>query len=353
VRLDLICLFFLLQCRKYSTFMSTASRAIASRSLATSTTATLSQPVKHAWRTHVLSSTQFDRAAVENVLTLAGQMEAAVRSPRGGTDLLQGKVLVAAFFEPSTRTQGSFNAAMLRMGGTVVNINSETSSAKKGETLEDTIRVLEKYGDAIAMRHPMTGAALLASEYASRPILNAGDGAGEHPTQALLDLYTMKKELGKLDGLTVTLLGDLKHGRTVHSLANLLSLFKVKINYVSPSVLRMPAAQVAELKARGVEQHECEDIKQVLAETDILYVTRIQKERFTDLKQYDQVKGAYVIDKALMKGAKKHMAVMHPLPRVDEISTDFDSDPRAAYFRQVEYGMFTRMALLGGVMGKL
>ncbi len=195
--------------------------------------------------------------------------------------------------------------------------------------------MLEKYGDAIAMRHPMTGSAAIAAGISSKPILNAGDGAGEHPTQALLDLVTMKNEMGRLDGLTVTLLGDLKHGRTVHSLANLLSLFKVKINYVAPSLLRMPAAQVAELKAKGVTQTETDDVKKVLGETDILYVTRVQKERFTDLKEYEQCKGAYVIDKALMKGAKPKMAVMHPLPRVDEISTDFDSDSRAAYFRQV------------------
>jgi aspartate carbamoyltransferase len=227
------------------------------------------------------------------------------------------------------------------------------SSVSKGESLPDTIRTLECYADVIVLRHPETGSAAIAAKAAKKPIINAGDGVGEHPTQALLDAFTIMEELGRLDNLTVTMLGDLKYGRTVHSLARLLSNFKnIKLNYVSPDILKMPKEVMDEVAEQKVPQAEFSSLEKVLPETDILYVTRVQKERFEDAADYEKVKGAYVIDNDVMKSAKKEMAVMHPLPRVGEISPDFDDDPRAAYFRQMEYGLYVRMALLAMVLGK-
>jgi aspartate carbamoyltransferase len=204
----------------------------------------------------------------------------------------------------------------------------------------------------IVIRHPEVGSAAIAAKAARKPVINAGDGVGEHPTQALLDAFTIREELGRLDGLNVTLLGDLKHGRTVHSLARLLSLYKVKLNYVAPDILRMPAELIDELNVKGVEQSEYTTLEDCLPETDVLYVTRVQKERFTDEVVYESVKGAYVIDPKVLKAAKERMIVMHPLPRVGEISVEVDDDPRAAYFRQMEYGLYVRMALLAMVLGK-
>jgi len=211
---------------------------------------------------------------------------------------------------------------------------------------------LECYADVIVLRHPEVGSAALAAKYAKKPVINAGDGIGEHPTQALLDSLTIKEELGYIDGLTITMLGDLKYGRTVHSLSRLLSLYKVKLNYVSPEILRMPNEIIDELGAKGVAQAEFNTLAPVLPETDVLYVTRVQKERFADLSDYEKVAGAYVIDTGSMNAAKDRMIVMHPLPRVAEISMDFDDDPRAAYFREMEYGLYVRMALLAMVLGK-
>jgi aspartate carbamoyltransferase len=271
----------------------------------------------------------------------------------GTFDLLKGKILANLFYEPSTRTSSSFTAAMERLGGSVIPINEvKYSSVSKGESLADTVRTLECYTDVIVLRHPEVGSAAIAAKAATKPVINAGDGIGEHPTQALLDAFTIHEELGHLDGLTVTLLGDLKHGRTVHSLARLLSLYKVRLNYVSPDILRMPSTLIDELNARKIVQAEHTTLDKVLPETDVLYVTRVQKERFTDEAVYESVKGAYVIDPKVMKVAKERMIVMHPLPRVGEISPDLDDDPRAAYFRQMEYGLYVRMALLAMVLGK-
>jgi len=289
---------------------------------------------------------------LEYIFAVAHEMRVMVE--RIGTfDLLKGKILANLFYEPSTRTSASFTAAMERLGGSVIPINQVTfSSVSKGESLPDTVRTLECYADVVVLRHPEVGSAALAAKYARKPVLNAGDGVGEHPTQALLDALTIKEELGHLDGLTVTMLGDLKNGRTIHSLSRLLSLYKVKLNYVAPDILRMPPELIAELDAKGVEQYEAASLEEVLPETDVLYVTRVQKERFADLADYDKVAGAYVIDPEVMKIAKDRMIVMHPLPRVTEISMDFDDDPRAAYFRQMEYGLYVRMALLAMVLGK-
>ncbi len=301
---------------------------------------------------HILSVAQFARTDLEYVFAVAEEMRTMVE--RVGTfDLLKGKILTNLFYEPSTRTSASFTAAMERLGGSVIPINEvKYSSVAKGESLPDTIRTLEAYSDVIVMRHPETGSAATAARVARKPIINAGDGTGEHPTQALLDLFTIREELGRLEGLTVTMLGDLKYGRTVHSLARLLTLYGAKLNYVSPDILRMPPAIVEELGKFNVQQAEYNTLDPVLAETDVLYVTRVQKERFEDLNVYESVKGAFVITPETMKGAKAQMVLMHPLPRVGEISYDVDNDPRAAYFRQVEYGLYVRMALLAMVLGK-
>ena len=300
----------------------------------------------------VLTVKQFNRENLEYIFAVAHEMRVMVE--RIGTfDLLKGKILANLFYEPSTRTSASFTAAMERLGGSVIPINQVTfSSVSKGESLPDTVRTLECYADVIVLRHPEVGSAALAAKYARKPVLNAGDGIGEHPTQALLDSLTIKEELGHIDGLTVTMLGDLKNGRTIHSLARLLSLYKVKLNYVAPDILRMPEELIAELNAKGVDQFESSSLDAVLPETDVLYVTRVQKERFVDLADYEKVAGAYVIDSQMMKNAKERMIVMHPLPRVTEIDMDFDDDPRAAYFRQMEYGLYVRMALLAMVLGK-
>ena len=298
----------------------------------------------------IISVKQFNRADLEYVFGVAHEMRGMVE--RVGTfDLLKGKILANLFYEPSTRTSSSFTAAMERLGGSVIPINEvKYSSVSKGESLADTVRTLECYADVIVLRHPETGSAAIAAKAARKPVINAGDGVGEHPTQALLDTFTIMEELGRLDNLTVTMLGDLKYGRTVHSLARLLSRFSnIKLNYVSPDILKMPKEVMDDV---GVPQSEHSTLEKILPETDVLYVTRVQKERFEDPADYEKVKGAYVIDPEVMKVAKKEMAVMHPLPRVGEISVDFDDDPRAAYFRQMEYGLYVRMALLAMVLGK-
>ena len=300
----------------------------------------------------VLSVSQFCRDDLEYIFGVAEAMRTMV-AHIGTFDLLKGKILTNLFYEPSTRTSSSFAAAMERLGGSVIQINDvKFSSVSKGESLPDTIRTLESYSDVIVLRHPETGSAALAAQYARKPVINAGDGIGEHPTQALLDLFTIREELGTIDGLTVTMLGDLKYGRTVHSLARLLSLFDVRLNYVAPEILRMPVELVQALEAKGMRQAEFDGLEAVAAETDVLYVTRVQKERFADLAEYETVKNAYVITPDTMTRFRPRMALMHPLPRVGEISPDVDADPRAAYFRQMEYGLYVRMALLAMVLGK-
>jgi aspartate carbamoyltransferase len=300
----------------------------------------------------ILTVRQFNREDLEYVFAVAHEMRTMVE--RVGTfDLLKGKILANLFYEPSTRTSTSFVSAMERLAGSVIQINEvRYSSVAKGESLPDTVRTLECYADVIVIRHPEVGSAATAAQYAHKPVINAGDGIGEHPTQALLDLFTVKQELGRIDGLTVTMLGDLKFGRTVHSLARLLSLFKVRLYYVAPDALRMPSALISELSAQGLDQSESTRLEDVFPETDVLYVTRVQKERFESEAAYEAVRGSYVITPDLLKKAKEEMIVMHPLPRVGEIAMEVDQDPRAAYFRQMEYGLYTRMALLAMVLGK-
>lgn len=300
----------------------------------------------------IVSVSQFSRGDLEYIFGVAAEMRAMVE--RVGTfDLLKGKILANLFYEPSTRTSSSFLSAMERLGGSVIPINEvQYSSVAKGESLPDTIRTLESYADVIVLRHPEVGSAAIAAQAARKPIINAGDGIGEHPTQALLDLFTILEELGRVDGLTVTMLGDLKFGRTVHSLARLLSLYEVSLNYVSPEILRMPPELVAELKDKGMSQGEYSSLEPVLKDSDVLYVTRVQKERFDDAQSYESVREVYVITPETLAQAKQVMIVMHPFPRVGEISETVDADPRAAYFRQMEYGLYVRMALLAVVLGK-
>jgi aspartate carbamoyltransferase len=242
---------------------------------------------------------------------------------------------------------------MERLGGSVIPINEvRYSSVAKGESLPDTIRSLECYSDVIVLRHPEVGASELAAKYARKPIINGGDGIGEHPTQALLDLFTIIEEKQNVDGFTITMLGDLKYGRTVHSLSRLLSLYDVKLNFISPKILRLPEEITSELKEKGIPIQEFVELEKALPETDVLYVTRVQKERFEDPQEYEKVKGTYIISPESLAESKEDLVLMHPLPRVGEISMDLDDDPRAAYFRQMEYGMYVRMALLAMVLGK-
>lgn len=300
----------------------------------------------------ILSVKQFDRADLDYIFGVAREMEEMVHRV-GSFDLLKGKILANLFYEPSTRTSSSFTSAMERLGGSVIPISEvRYSSVSKGESLPDTVRTLEAYADVIVLRHPEVGSAELAARYARKPIINAGDGIGEHPTQALLDLFTIQAEMGHVDGLTITMVGDLKYGRTVHSLARLLTLYDTRINYVSPDILRMPEHIIAEVKEHNIPQAEYNTLDRVISESDVLYVTRVQKERFDNLEEYESVRGAFIITPETLAKAKEDMIVMHPLPRVGEISMDVDDDPRAAYFRQMEYGLYVRMALLAMVLGK-
>jgi aspartate carbamoyltransferase catalytic subunit len=300
----------------------------------------------------VISVRQFSRENLTYIFDVADEMRAIVKRV-GSSDLLKGHVLACVFYEPSTRTSSSFIAAMSRLGGSIIPINEvRYSSVTKGESLPDTIRTLESYADVIVLRHPEVGASQVAAEYARKPIINAGDGVGEHPTQALLDLYTIQSELGRLDGLHVAMAGDLRYGRTVHSLARLLCLYDVRMTFISPEILRLPLDVMNEVKAQNKTVHETYDVHDVIADVDVLYVTRVQRERFADQAQFDSVKDYYVITPELMEDAKEQMILMHPLPRVGEISYALDDDPRAAYFRQMENGMYIRMALLAAVLGK-
>lgn len=296
----------------------------------------------------IVSVEQISPAGLELVLRYAEQC--ARLASEGTSEVLKGKVMAAVFYEASTRTSCSFQAAMHRLGGSVIPVASTTSSAKKGETLSDTIRCLECYCDILILRHPEKGSANIAALASSIPIINAGDGTGEHPTQALLDLYTMRSELGgnAPSRSTIALVGDLKNGRTVHSLAVLLArggFDGMTLLCVSPPELAMPQSVVQQVERRGITLRVA-TLEEATRDADILYVTRVQKERFASEAEYEKVKGSYVIDAELMRDAKQRMAVMHPLPRVDEIKTDVDNDPRAAYFRQMKNGMYVRMALL-------
>jgi aspartate carbamoyltransferase catalytic subunit len=301
----------------------------------------------------ILSVSQFKKEDLEYIFSRTDEM-AAMAKRWGACDLLKGYTLACVFYEPSTRTSASFIAAMTRLGGKVIPITEgiQYSSVSKGESLTDTMLTLEQYCDVIVLRHPEIGSSATSAKYVSVPIINAGDGAGEHPTQALLDLYTIQAELGQIDGLKIAMIGDLRFGRTVHSLTKLLSQYDVSLRFVSPDTLRLPLEIMNQLIDDGINVRETNKVSDVIENADVLYVTRIQKERFTDLAEYEEVKNYFEITPELMKQAKEKMVVMHPLPRVGEIHYSVDRDPRAAYFRQVKNGMIIRMALLAAVLGQ-
>lgn len=302
-------------------------------------------------RQDILSVKQFTRDDLHALFNLASEMRTQVER-HGSVDTLRGRVLCTLFYEPSTRTSASFETAMKRCGGEVVQVTASASSVLKGESLQDTIRTVGCYADAIVLRHPEVGSAKLASKASPVPILNAGDGIGEHPSQSLLDVFCIREELGSVNGITITLIGDLKNGRTVHSLVKLLSLYDVSLNFVSPPSLAMPDYVKQEASRANIPWKEYTNLDECIAQSDVLYVTRVQKERFESLAEYEAVKDMYIINNDVLKRAKESAIVMHPLPRVNEIDPEVDFDSRrAAYFRQMRYGLFVRMALLTMVLG--
>ena len=295
---------------------------------------------------HVVESQQFSRALLEELFARADEMK---REPHRFIGRLAGQVMAALFYEPSTRTRLSFEAAMLRLGGTTMGTDNarEFSSVAKGETLEDTIRIVSGYADVIVIRHNEEGAARRAASISSVPVINAGDGPGQHPTQALLDLYTIRDELNRIDGVRVAMVGDLANGRTVRSLTYLLSKFQdIKVWFVAPPQVAMGEDLKTHLDENGVPWVETQDLNAALPEVDVVYMTRIQKERFADPEAYNAVKGVYRMDREAAALMRKYAILMHPLPRVDEIAPEVDDDPRAAYFRQARNGLHVRMALL-------
>ena len=296
----------------------------------------------------IISIKDFSREEIDYILKIGHAMEPIAAK---GSDMLRGRILATLFFEPSTRTRLSFEAAMHKLGGSTIGFaEAEIASVKKGENLADTVRVVENYADVIALRHPLEGASRLAAEFAKVPIINGGSGAEEHPTQALLDLYTIMKEKGKIDGLKIALIGDLRYGRTVHSLAYALSLYNIELYLVSPESLKMRREVLRTIKER-ISVTEKTDLEKIVPLVDVLYVTRIQKERFPDPAEYAKVKGSYKIDMETLSKAQEDLIILHPLPRVDEIAAEVDNTSHARYFQQVWNGIVVRMALLALILG--
>lgn len=297
----------------------------------------------------IISINELSKSEMLTVLKHAGALK---KKPQ--PKLLEGKVMGSCFFEPSTRTRLSFETAMQKLGGRVVGFaDAAVSSASKGETLYDGMKIIGQYVDVIAMRHPLEGSARRAAEASDKPILNGGDGANQHPTQTLLDLFTIQECQKKLTGLTVAMVGDLKYGRTVHSLASGLKEFNPTFYFVAPDFLQMPDSILRELKAAGIKYYFKKTIDEVIGKADILYMTRIQKERFSDITEYEKAKSLYILDLPHLKNVKKNLRIMHPLPRVGEITPAVDTTPYAYYFQQAENGLYVRQALLGLVLGKL
>ena len=298
----------------------------------------------------IVSALQFSRKDLDYLINVAEKIE---KNKEKYSTLLKGKVMATLFFEPSTRTRLSFESSMLRLGGSVLGFHSaDVSSVKKGETLADTIRTVSNYADVIVIRHGSEGAAKLAQKFSSVPVINAGSGSQEHPTQALLDILTMKELMGKIDGLSIGLTGDLKHGRTVHSLAFLLSNYNCDLYFISPEQLKMQYRVIDALIRKQVPFKETKRFKTTIPLLDVLYMTRIQKERFVDVEEYEKVKNAFILTQTEVQTLKEKMIIMHPLPRVNEITPDIDSDPRAAYFQQTYYGLMLRKALLAVILSK-
>jgi aspartate carbamoyltransferase catalytic subunit len=299
----------------------------------------------------IISIKDFSKYEINNVLDYAQKM---VPYAKGNNykDILKGKVLSQLFFEPSTRTRLSFASSMNRLGGRVIGFSDPSAtSQKKGESLADTIRMADSYSDVIVIRHSQEGAAKLAAEFADVPVINAGDGAGQHPTQCLLDLFTIRSEKKKIGKNKIVLLGDLKYGRTVHSLAYALAIYKADLTFVSPMNLKMPKEVIDECKELGVEPTQTSNLEKAIKDADVIYVTRIQKERFPDAEEYNKVVGSYKINNELLQSAKEDLIIMHPLPRVTEIHPEVDKTTHALYFKQAFNGVPVRMALLSLVLG--
>lgn len=322
------------------------------------------EPVGGSWLgKDIISVEQFSKSDLDQLFEVTARMK-RIKEANGSTDILRGKILANLFYEASTRTDASFSIAMKRLGGEVHNIvGVQFSSVSKGETLADTVRVLSGYTDVLVLRHPQQGAAATAAQAIHAqcrltgngpvPLINAGDGVGEHPTQALLDMYTIVQKCNRIDGLTVAMVGDLKHGRTVHSLARLLSFYSgVKLILIAPPSLQMPPDLLTELRGRGVETREAASIDEVSREADVWYITRVQKERFDNEDAYKSVQGSYSVTAETVRRMKSDAIIMHPLPRVGEIAEEVDSLPQAVYFEQAVNGMFVRMAILAGVLGR-
>jgi aspartate carbamoyltransferase catalytic subunit len=299
----------------------------------------------------IISIKDFTKNDLNYILNYAEEMVPYAKGEKY-RDILKGKVLSSLFFEPSTRTRLSFESSMNRLGGRVIGFSDPSgTSQKKGESLSDTIRMADSYSDAIVVRHPHEGAARLAAEFSDAPVLNAGDGAGRHPTQCLLDLFTIRKEKKKINNKRIVLLGDLKYGRTVHSLAYALALYGAKLTFVSPASLKMPNEVVGECKDLGIDPVSTSNLEKAIKDADVLYATRIQKERFPDAEEYNRVVGSYKINNELLRNAKDNLIIMHPLPRVTEIDPEVDKSHHALYFKQAFNGVPVRMALLSLVIG--
>lgn len=295
----------------------------------------------------LVSINDFNKEEILRIIELAADFEANPNQP-----LLRDKVIASLFFEPSTRTRLSFETAINRLGGRVIGFSdANATSTTKGETLKDTIIMVSNYADLIVMRHPLEGAARYASEQSRVPIVNAGDGANQHPSQTLLDMFSINKTQGTLQNLKIAMVGDLKYGRTVHSLLMAMSYFNPTFYFVAPEELKMPAEYKSFLDEKGIKYEEHTDMAQIIKEVDILYMTRVQRERFADLMEYEKVKNTYVLNNTMLEGTKDNLRILHPLPRVNEISTDVDSNPKAYYFQQAENGVYTRMAIIASILG--
>ncbi|MDK2978823.1 MAG: aspartate carbamoyltransferase catalytic subunit [Bacteroidales bacterium] len=296
---------------------------------------------------NLVSITDFSKEEIFKILNLAEEFE---KNPN--QNLLEGKVIATLFFEPSTRTRLSFESAISRLGGKYIGFtDAASSSVKKGESLKDTIMTVANYSDMIIMRHPIEGSARWASEVSRVPVVNAGDGANQHPTQTLLDLFSIRKTQGTLDNLNVFFVGDLKYGRTVHSLLQAMSMFNTTFNFISPEELKIPVEYKMFLDKKGLKYYEHRDFSDIISHADIIYMTRIQRERFSDPMEYEKTKNSYVLRKNMLKNTKENMKILHPLPRVNEINIDVDSDEKAYYFTQALNGVFTRQAIITSILG--
>lgn len=295
----------------------------------------------------LVSINDFTKEEILKIVRLAAEFEA-----NPNQDLLKHKVIGSLFFEPSTRTRLSFETAISRLGGRVVGFSdSSSSSTSKGETLKDTIRMVSNYTDLIVMRHPMDGSARYAAEQSRVPIINAGDGSNQHPTQTLLDLYSIKKTQGTLENLNIFMVGDLKYGRTVHLLVQAMSHFNPVFNFIAPEELRIPEEYRLWLQSKGIKFYEHNEFTDIISRADILYMTRVQRERFVDPIEYEKVKNVYILKNAMLSNTKDNLRILHPLPRVNEINCDVDANPKAYYFQQAENGVYARMAVICSILG--